>query len=264
VGTLYLVATPIGNLEDVTLRARRVLREVSLVASEDTRVARKLLAHYDIRARTLSYREDSPRSRLQQVLAALEKGDVAYTSDAGTPVLSDPGLALVQAALAAGHRVEAIPGASAVPLAVAISGLPARSFTFLGFLPRKGPARRAALDSLTSEAAVIFEAPSRLRDTLADLESALGDVQVAVCRELTKLHEEVFRGRLSEALDHFAAPRGEITLVVQVPERRQSRPGETLLLDLKQAGLGAAQASDLAARHSDLSKREAYRLWHEL
>ena len=261
-GTLYLVATPIGNLEDISLRALRVLREVPLIACEDTRVARKLLSHYDVPARTLSYNEDSPPSRLQQILNALGDGDVAYISDAGTPVLSDPGLALVQQAVAAGHRVEGLPGASAVPLAVSLSGIPARSFTFVGFLPRKGPSRRSLLDSLTAEAAVIFEAPSRLRDTLADLQDALGDVQVAVCRELTKLHEEVFRGRLSEALEHFSAPRGEVTLVVEVPERTPPRPGAALVHDLKQAGLTASTTSEIVARHTDLSKREAYRLWH--
>jgi 16S rRNA (cytidine1402-2'-O)-methyltransferase len=261
-GTLYIVATPIGNLEDVSLRALRILREAPLVACEDTRVARKLLSHYDIRARTLSYNEHSPPSRLQQLIAALDEGDVAYISDAGTPVLSDPGLELVQAAVAAGHRVEGIPGASAVTLAVAVSGLPARSFTFLGFLPRKGSARRAALEGLTAEAAVIFEAPSRLRATLADLLAALGDTHVAVCRELTKLHEEVFRGSLSEALAHFDSPRGEVTLVVQVPLRDARPEGADLVRDLKDAGLSADTSSTIAARHSKLSKREAYRLWH--
>ncbi|HEY3109697.1 MAG TPA: 16S rRNA (cytidine(1402)-2'-O)-methyltransferase [Chloroflexota bacterium] len=217
-GTLYLVATPIGNLEDVSLRALRVLREARLIAAEDTRVTRRLLDHYQIAARPISLNAANERRRRPALLAALADGDVALVSDAGTPTVSDPGADLVSAALEAGHAVVPIPGPSAVLAALAASGLGGGPFTFVGFLPRRGGERRGALARLVElpHPLVLFEAPTRLLATLGDLRAALGDRPAAVARELTKLHEEVVRGELGALVAHFEArpPRGEVTLVV--------------------------------------------------
>jgi 16S rRNA (cytidine1402-2'-O)-methyltransferase len=227
--TLYLIATPIGNLEDVSQRALRILREVALIAAEDTRVTRQLLSHYAILTPLTTYTDAYDRqkaSRQGRVLEGLDAGqDVALVSDAGTPGLSDPGYELVQAVLAAGHAVQAIPGPSAITTALAASGLPADRFLFVGFLPRKAGERRSFLAELADEPGtwVAFEAPHRLLDALADLLVVLGDRQMAVARELTKRFEEIWRGPVSGAIDHFGAhpPRGEITLVVAGTGRRR-------------------------------------------
>ncbi|MEO7003440.1 MAG: 16S rRNA (cytidine(1402)-2'-O)-methyltransferase, partial [Ktedonobacterales bacterium] len=178
-GTLYLVATPIGNLEDITLRALRVLREVSLIAAEDTRHTRKLLTHFAIATPTISYHEHSPHERVERLLAALADGDVAVVSDAGTPVISDPGQDLVRAALAAGYTVTPIPGPVAAITALIASGLPPNSFTYLGFLPRRSRERRQALAPFVSapQTLVLYEAPHRLLECLDDLRATLGDRQ---------------------------------------------------------------------------------------
>ncbi len=216
-GTLYLIATPIGNLEDVTLRALRLLREVEVIAAEDTRTTRKLLSHYDIHRPLISYNDRNKRQRTPVVLEALSRGDAALVSEAGTPAISDPGQDLVAAAWEAGHRVVPVPGPSVLTAALAASGLPTRRFLYLGFLPRQTGALRRLLRPLrqVGETLVAFESPHRLRQSLPILSEELGDRRVAVCRELTKLHEEVFRGRLSEALAHFQEPRGEFTLVIE-------------------------------------------------
>lgn len=227
--TLYLVATPIGNLEDISQRALRVLRAVALIAAEDTRVTRQLLSHYAISTPLSTYTDAYDRqktSRQGRVLDELAAGrDVALVSDAGTPGLSDPGYELVQAVLAAGHAVQAIPGPSAVTSALAASGLPADRFLFVGFLPRKAGERRSFLAELAEEpgAVVAFEAPHRLVDALADVQAVLGDRQIAVARELTKRYEQIWRGTVSGALAYFTAnpPRGEITLVIAGAGRRR-------------------------------------------
>jgi 16S rRNA (cytidine1402-2'-O)-methyltransferase len=217
-GTLYLVATPIGNLEDITVRARRVLGEVSLIAAEDTRHTRKLLAHYDIHTRLTSYFEHNKLAKLDTVLRALDNGDVALVSDAGTPALNDPGYELVRAVLEAGHKVSPLPGPSAPLAALIASGLPTDSFLYLGYLPRKSVERQRALEAVREQpyTLIFLEAPHRLIATLRDLLDVLGERQIAVARELTKLHEEIFRSGLSQAVQHFEQnpPRGEITLVV--------------------------------------------------
>ena len=267
-GTLYLVATPIGNLEDVTLRALRVLRQVDLIAAEDTRTARKLLSHYDIHRPLVSYNDRNKRQRTPVLLEALSQGDVALVSEAGTPAISDPGQDLVAAAWEAGHRVVPVPGPSALTAALAASGLRTRRFLYLGFLPRQPGALRRLLRPLrqAGETLVAFEAPHRLRQSLPILAEELGDRRVAVCRELTKLHEEVFRGRLSEALAHFAEPRGEFTLVIEGAEeppaphdltedaRREARR-------LRSAGLTAQSAVARLSQTFGISRRQAYRLW---
>jgi 16S rRNA (cytidine1402-2'-O)-methyltransferase len=243
-GTLYLVATPIGNLEDVSLRALRVLREARVIAAEDTRVTRRLLGRYRIEARPLSLHAANEHQRLPAVLNALAEGDVALVSDAGTPTVSDPGAALVAAALAAGHAVVPIPGPSAVLAALAASGLGGGPFTFVGFLSRRGGERRAALARLADlpHPIVLFEAPTRLLATLRDLQAALGDRPAAAARELTKLHEEIVRADLGALVKHFEAtpPRGELTLVVG-----PAAPGK------------ASAASDLSEAAIDAALREA-------
>ncbi len=217
-GTLHVVATPIGNLEDVTLRALRVLSEAELVLAEDTRRTRVLLDRHRVEARPVSLHAHNESARIERALEVLARGqDVALVSDAGTPLVSDPGERLVAAAVEAGHRVEAVPGASAVLAALAVSGLPPQPFGFLGFLPRKAGARDRLLDSYASrpETLVLFESPRRLRATLEVLAQRLGDRPACVARELTKLHEEVARGTLSELADRFAGEvLGEVTLVV--------------------------------------------------
>ncbi len=269
--TLYLVATPIGNLGDVTVRAIEVLRSVGLVACEDTRTTRKLLARYDITTPTLAYNEHNHRERMPRILAALETRDVALVSEAGTPAISDPGEALVRAAAEAGFDVAPVPGASAVTAALAASGLPARQFTYLGFLPRGASERRRLLASVADreDTLLAFESPHRLRESLEDALATLGDRRVAVCRELTKQHEEIFRGRLSEALEHFALPRGEFTLVVEgAPKGDSDEFDEAAVLDelraLRDRGQTARQAIAQVALTRGLSRRELYRLWLQL
>jgi 16S rRNA (cytidine1402-2'-O)-methyltransferase len=221
VGTLFVVSTPIGNLEDLTRRAERVLSEVRHVLAEDTRRTGTLLRHVGARPEMTSLHAHNEASRREKVLGWLARGeDVALVSDAGTPLVSDPGARIVQAALEAGHRVIPIPGASAVLAALVASGLPAERFTFLGFVPRRGSARARLLERLGSaeETTVLFESPERLADLLRDLEEACGgERRVAVGRELTKVHESVVRGTLAEARRYYgdSAPRGEVTLVLE-------------------------------------------------
>lgn len=268
--SLYIVATPIGNLEDVTLRALRVLAEVDLIAAEDTRVTRKLLARYKISTPLTSYHEHNKLSKLATLLAALEHKDVALVSDAGMPGINDPGHELVDAAARAGVRVVPVPGASAVPSAIAASGVPFDQYVYLGFLPRKRGDRRRLLGTLAHErrALVAFETPHRLRSALADVLPALGDRRIAVCRELTKVHEEVFRGTVSEALEHFAEARGEFTLVIAGCEHDDDAgspdQARDLLATLKEEGRGARDSVAEVAEHSGLSRREVYRLWLEV
>jgi 16S rRNA (cytidine1402-2'-O)-methyltransferase len=272
-GTLYLVATPIGNLEDITLRALRVLREASLIAAEDTRTTRKLLSHYNIPARTLSYNEHSMKGRTPQILAALETGDVAFASEAGTPGVSDPGFELARAAIEAGHNVVAVPGASALLTALSASGLPMREFTFLGFLPRRSSERHKLFESLKDDrrTLVAFESPRRVRKTLEDMLAALGDRQIAAARELTKVYEEVFRGALSEALAHFAEPRGEFTIVVAgatVGAGRAAPLPEAEVIKqlqrLRAAGARGREAARRVSAETGWPQRDVYRLWTEL
>jgi len=223
VGKLYLVATPIGNLEDVSPRALRVLQEAHMVACEDTRHTQILLRRYEIRAKHLtSYTEFNHKRQVGVLIGQLDRGwDVALVSDAGTPALSDPGEALVVAAISAGHDVVAIPGPNAAIAALVASGLPTREFTFLGFLPKKSGERRRRLAALLGEGRTIvaYESPYRVDDALADLAAVAPDARVAVARELTKLHEEIVRGTAAELAARYAAqrPKGEITMVIAPP-----------------------------------------------
>jgi len=214
---LYVIATPIGNLEDVSLRALRVLKEVKLIAAEDTRTTRRLLNAYNIGTPLTSYHEHSKRAKLNHLLDYLETQDLALVSEAGMPGLSDPGYDLVVAAVERGIPVVPIPGASAVITALVVSGLPTDQFVYVGFLPRRQGQRQRILRSIQDEPRTIvaFETPHRLRETLADIHEILGDRRVCVCRELTKVHEEIFRGRVSQAKQHFVEPRGEFSLVIE-------------------------------------------------
>jgi 16S rRNA (cytidine1402-2'-O)-methyltransferase len=270
-GTLYVVSTPIGNLEDLTLRALRILKEVDLIACEDTRHTRALLAHYGIATPLLSYHEQNERQRTPELLQRLRDGaTVALVTDAGTPALSDPGYAIVHAAAAEGISVASVPGASAVTAAMAVSGLPTDRFAFLGFLPRKSGERKRALETLAMVpwTLVFFEAPHRLRDMLKDLEDVLGDRQVAVTRELTKRFEEVIRGFMSEVQHHFriTEPRGEFTVVVagagEGPPTTVT--AEADLKELLDGGMPPKNAVQTVARRHRMSRREVYQLMLEL
>ncbi len=269
--TLYIVSTPIGNLEDITLRALRILRETSLIAAEDTRVTRKLLSHYDIHTRMTSFNEHNQSSRIPELLSTLHEGDIALVSDAGTPGVNDPGQTLVNAAIDAGFSVVAVPGASAVTAAVAVSGLVEEPFVYLGFLPRKKGERVALLQSLLAETrpAIAFESPRRLRRSLQDLDDMLSDRRIAICREMTKLHEEVFRGTASDALAHYTQPRGEFTLVIagatNVPQDdcAAERTATCLIAELRVQGTGAKHAVAHVSTVSGLSRRRVYQLWLE-
>jgi 16S rRNA (cytidine1402-2'-O)-methyltransferase len=267
-GTLFLVGTPIGNLEDITLRALRVLKEVSLIAAEDTRRARILTQRYEIETPITSYYEANKLAKLDHVLQALSAGDVALISEAGMPGLSDPGYELVGAALARGFSVVPIPGPSAPVTALVVSGLPSDSFVYLGFLPRRKRERRAVLAAVAGEGRtlIVFEAPHRLRRSLADLEAALGDRPVALCRELTKLHEEVWRGTIAQARAHFEAvePRGEFTLVIggapEVAERWSEAQVREALDGLLAQGVSRPAAARRVAALSGWRRREVYEL----
>lgn len=265
--TLYVVATPIGNIQDITLRALRTLADVSLVASEDTRTTRKLLSHYDIDTPCASYHHHNRRAKLPFILRALDEGDVALVSDAGTPAVNDPGAELVDAAVRAGHRVEPIPGASALTAALSVAGLPIDQFIYLGFLPRRGGPRRKVLRSLQTErrAWVAFEAPHRITDALTDILDVLGDRDAVVCRELTKAYEEIFRGTITEAIEHFAEPRGEFTLIVlaapAVAPDASLRERARRILREEYENARAGKDAIRAASNLGLSKNELYDMW---
>ncbi len=264
-GTLYLVATPIGNLEDITLRALRILREADLVACEDTRQTRKLLDHYGIHKPTVSYHEHNEATRAPELIEKLEAGSsVALVSDAGTPLVSDPGYRLVTHAIAKGIRVEPLPGPSAALAALAASGLPTDEFHFGGFLPPRSAQRRKALMRLKDEPAtlVFYEAPHRLLDTLADIEEVLGPRPVVVARELTKVHEEFLRGTAAELRHAHLTLKGECTLLIGKAERQEAHD-ETPVPEAVEAhiraGLSRMDAMKAVARERGLSKRDVYR-----
>ena len=270
-GVLYVVSTPIGNLEDVTHRALRVLREVDVVCAEDTRVTRKLLSRYEIHTPLLSYHPNSAASRESEIVARLVAGaSVALVSDAGTPGVSDPGERLVSAAHACGASVVPVPGPSAALAALVVSGLPTGRFAFDGFPPRNRADRRTFFEALAAErrTIVLYEAPTRVRQTLEELLLALGDRRVAVGRELTKIHEEVFRGTLGEAVDRFGrgTARGEFTIVIEgiglsAPAPPPPDAGEvTQALERElAAGASVRDATDRVAARLGLPRRTVYR-----
>jgi 16S rRNA (cytidine1402-2'-O)-methyltransferase len=274
-GILYLVATPIGNLEDITARALRTLREVSLVAAEDTRTARNLLSHFQIVKPITSYFEHNKLSKLNTILDALAHGDVAVISEAGLPGLSDPGYELVRAAIERGIRVVPIPGVSALTTALVASGLPTDQFVYVGFLPRQKNARRKLLQSIVDEPRTIvaYEAPHRLRESLDDILAVLGDRAICVARELTKLHEEFFRGSVTQAQAHFEAnaPRGEFTLVIagttadeQPPVAEEEQWDDARVIatvnELIASGVARTEAVKRIAHEANRDRRAVYQL----
>ena len=271
-GTLFLVATPIGNLEDISARALRVLEEVSLIMTEDTRQTGKLLKHYQISTPRTSYFEHNKIAKLERALAKLAEGDVALVSDAGTPALNDPGYELVRAAIEAGHQVSPIPGPSAPIAALVTSGLPTDRFLYLGYLRRKAAERRRQLSEIRElpYTLLFLETPHRLLAALDDLLAVLGDRRMAVARELTKLHEEIYRGTISGAITHFGnqPPRGEITLVIEgaapnLDRWSLERVEDALKDGLAQGGSPSSLAREIATQ-SGWKRREVYRIVIEM
>ncbi|MCK9362220.1 MAG: 16S rRNA (cytidine(1402)-2'-O)-methyltransferase [Syntrophales bacterium] len=271
-GTLYLVATPIGNLEDITFRAVRVLREVSLIAAEDTRHTRILLERYNISTPLTSLYDQIEREKSGLIIARLLGGeDVAYVSDAGTPGISDPGYILVREAVLRGIKVSPIPGASALVASLCVSGLPMESFVFMGFLPSKASRRRQLLTKLREEekTVIFYESPNRLRESLNDIREIWGDRNMVVSRELTKIHEEFVRGSATEALAAFQgrAVKGEITLVVagflreksEVSDEEIKMRGEELI-ESGEKSLSRRDAASRIAQETGESRRRIYKL----
>lgn len=273
-GTLYIVATPIGNLEDITLRALRVLREVDLIAAEDTRKTLKLLSHYEIKKPLESYHRHTERGKLEKILDALQNRNVALVSEAGMPGISDPGQQLIAAAIGRGIPVVPVPGPSALLTALVVSTLPTDRFLYLGFLPRVKSDRRKLLESVAAlpYTLVAFEAPHRLLATLSDMENILQGRFMAAARELTKIYEEVVRGSISEVKSHFTAkqPKGEFTLVVGPP---QQLPGavvdkekleEQLLSmarEMRSQGISSKEAVRRLMEATGAGRRDAYNAW---
>ncbi|MFO5527161.1 MAG: 16S rRNA (cytidine(1402)-2'-O)-methyltransferase [Cuspidothrix sp.] len=269
-GTLYIVATPIGNLEDMTFRAVRILQAVDMIAAEDTRHTGRLLQHFQVKTPQISYHEHNSNSRIPELLEYLQYGKaIALVSDAGMPGISDPGYELIKACIDEGITVVPIPGASAVITALSAAGLPTDKFIFDGFLPSKRQQRKEYLESLQSESRtlVFYESPHRLRDTLADLETVLGsDRSIVIARELTKLYEEFWRGTIGEAIADYQQrePQGEYTLLVAGTSSSQPQLTETELktelLQIMQDGISRSQASRQLAKDTGLSRRYLYQL----
>ncbi|HEX4134669.1 MAG TPA: 16S rRNA (cytidine(1402)-2'-O)-methyltransferase [Bryobacteraceae bacterium] len=271
-GLLYVVSTPIGNLEDITYRAVRVLKEVDWVASEDTRTTKRLLDHYGIPTHCISYHEHNEANRAEELIARLQGGETgALVSDAGTPLLSDPGYRIVRGAVQAGVRIEALPGPSALLAGLVVSGLPTDQFHFGGFLPHKQGQRTRVLEALRDEPAtlVFYEAPHRILESLEDIAATLGEREVVVARELTKMHEEVLRGTPAEiraALESRESVRGEfVVLIAKAGEpAHDDTPPEEAVDALVRAGVNRMDAMKTVARQRGLSKRDVYRIVNNL
>ena len=267
-GILYVVATPIGNLEDITLRALRILREdVQLIACEDTRQTQKLLAHYGIRKTLVSYHEHNELARVPEILDALNQGDnVALVSDAGTPLISDPGYRIVTAAIAEGFNVTPLPGASAAISALMASGLPTDEFSFVGFLPPKTAARRKFIAGIVEHPGVViaYESPHRILEALEDMADLLHDRPVVLARELTKLHEEFVRGTAAGIRAHLMenqSARGEMTLIIGKREERQTElDAEAEIERLQKQGMARMDAIKAVAKRMGVPKGEVYRM----
>jgi 16S rRNA (cytidine1402-2'-O)-methyltransferase len=265
-GILYIVPTPIGNLDDITLRAVKVLRDVSLIAAEDTRRAAILLSHFDLHTPVTSYFEHNKLSKLDRILATLEQGDVALISEAGTPGLSDPGYELIRSAIERGYRIVPLPGATAAMTALVASGLPTDSFIFVGFLSRKAGERKRALEQLKSDrrTLIFYEAPHRVGDTLTDMLAVFGNRSICAARELTKVHEEIWRGTIAEAVQRFGAEAlGEFVLVVagasEAERWDEDRVRAALHAELEH-GMPGSEAARQVAELSGWHKRAVYAL----
>ena len=272
-GTLYLVATPIGNLEDISTRALRILKESKLIAAEDTRHTKILLDHFQIKTPTTSYFEHNKIHKLDLILDTLSQGDVALVSDAGTPAINDPGYELVQAALASGFDVKPVPGPSAPISALTVSGLPTDSFLYLGYLPHKKSERKKTLTEISAQpyTLIFLESPHRLLDSLEDILATLGNRQICIAREMTKLYEEYFRGDIAEAIAYFKSkePRGEFTLVIEGKKKEEKVmwTEEELLKAIKKElkkNKSAKEISAELAESSGWNKKEIYNLINQI
>lgn len=272
-GTLYLVATPIGNLEDMSPRGLRILKEAILIAAEDTRHTGTLLKHFDIKTPLTSYFEHNKLTKQDFILEKLSQGDVALVSDAGTPAINDPGYELVQAALASGFDVRPVPGPSAPISALTVSGLPTDSFLYLGYLPHKSSERHNTVGQVANltYTLIFLETPHRLLDSLEDLLAVLGDRRICVAREMTKLYEEFWRGSLSGAIEYFRSkePRGEFTLVIEGKMKEEGGKWDEaeLVEAIKrelQAGKSAKEISAELAEQSGWNKKEVYALVNQV
>ena len=267
-GVLYIVATPIGNLEDISLRALRILKEVDRIAAEDTRHTRILLSHYDIRTPLVSYHEHNEKTQAQRLVECLQRGEnIALVSDAGTPAISDPGFRLVVEALRADVRIIPLPGPSALATVLSASGLPTDRFAFEGFLPAKRQERDARLHALRSESRtlIFYEAPHRVKESLRTMRRILGDREIVVAREVSKVHEEFLRGSIEQVLAQLAERevKGELTIVVHGAGREAQVSEEELIAQIRrmaEEGIGVKQISELLGERHQVAKREVYRL----
>ena len=272
--TLYVIATPIGNLEDITFRALRILAEVDVIVAEDTRVTSKLLRKYEIKSAIESYSNKDIKYKTAKFLGYLENHDLALVTDAGTPAISDPGKDLVDQAITHGFKVVSVPGPSSLTASASISGLELSHFLYLGFLPNKSVARRKTLLAVVNlnYPLIIFESPHRLKDCLEDMKNVLGDRQVVICRELTKLHEEIFRGDITQAQQYFANPIGEFTIIIrnEVDEiiknidQNALNLAEELMIKLKQRGLTSKDVIPYLSKLSKIPRKTLYARWADL
>ena len=272
--TLYVIATPIGNLEDITFRALRILAEVDVIVAEDTRVTSKLLRKYEIKSAIESYSNKDIKYKTAKFLGYLENHDLALVTDAGTPAISDPGKDLVDQAITHGFKVVSVPGPSSLTASASISGLELSHFLYLGFLPNKSVARRKTLLAVVNlnYPLIIFESPHRLKDCLEDMKNVLGDRQVVICRELTKLHEEIFRGDITQAQQYFANPIGEFTIIIrnEVDEiiknidQNALNLAEELMVKLKQRGLTSKDVIPYLSKLSKIPRKTLYARWSDL
>ena len=266
-GSLYIVSTPIGNLKDITYRAIEILKIVSIIAAEDTRTTIKLLNSYGIKTKLTSFTEHNHRTKIPIILEILKTNDVALVSEAGVPLISDPGFELVEAVADSDIPVIPVPGPSALTAALSVSDIRSNHFLFLGFPPKQGGARQRFLKLFRNSPAsiVIFESPHRLRETLKEMISTWGDRYTTICRELTKIHEEIFRGTLSEALSAFSNPRGEFTLVVKPKGSKDTKVDQAWLNRrlkiLKELGASSRDAIAILAEIPSVSRREIYNGW---
>ena len=269
---LYIVATPIGNLEDITLRALRILGEVDLIAAEDTRVTRKLLDRHKLKTHLVSYHAHNYRRQIPKILKTLSQKNVALVSDAGMPGISDPGAELVNAVSKSNITIVPIPGPSAITTAIAASGLEGDQFIFVGFWPRRSSERKKLLEVLSSDpkALVVFETPHRFKKSLSDVLSVFGNRQITVCREMTKIHEEIFRGTITDALLHFSRPIGEFTLIIHGAQPLKpdneglEKNAITSLTLLRHQGLKAKEAVATVVQETGLPKSRVYKIWLNL
>jgi 16S rRNA (cytidine1402-2'-O)-methyltransferase len=267
-GILYIVATPIGNLEDISLRALRILREADIIAAEDTRVTRKLLSHYDIHTPITSCHEHTNANKLDDIIEKmLQEQTVALVSDAGLPGISDPGQRLIRKAIESAIPVIPVPGPNAALSGLIVSGLPTERFVFLGFPPRTKTDRNQFFEEMANQSLtiILYESPRRRAQTLEDIAKHLGNIAIAVARELTKVHEEVFRGTVWEALDHYAShpPRGEITIVARAEAIRRDAPQQSMgweekLRSLIESGMRPVDAARMVSKEYGLPKKTVY------